>query len=588
MRYARVVAVLSLAACTDVILPTGIPAPSPARNAVAAASAAHLVINELMPDPTAVTDANGEWFEIFNTGGTAANLQNYSIVSGNDAATTITASVNVPAGGYVVLGRVAATGTNGGVTVAYAYGTAITLANAGDWLALKNTAGTTVDSVNYTSSTAGKSWGLKDPSIAHASVGGTNWQLATSLYNSTDFGTPNKVNDGYVAPAVATVTVTPSTASVGVNGTQQFTAQGYDAGGNPVSTTFTWSSSNTTVATVTATGLATGKIAGSATISATSSNGKVGTASLTVTSGGGGGGSELIVRVLDVGQGDANYIENGTSKIIIDGGPDTLRFGVLLDSLGLNNSTINAVVLSHEHYDHLSGLRELFRTSRNITINYFFENKNVYSSASLQQLRDSINARVGRGQLIYRDTDDPCANGSAICTIVMAGGAKLEILKPNPSGTTPNNRSAAEKLVGPDSASFTMWFAGDAEQEEIGWFLGAAGYATNPGMKVNVLKGDHHGSCNGVTNAYVNTVNPDWVTASVGATNTYGHMHTQAKDLYTAHGKPWYRTDQNGTIVFRTPGTAGGGYTASVLRGSSSMSGSPDRTSSQTQCNPVP
>ena len=50
-----------------------------------------------------------------------------------------------------------------------------------------------------------------------------------------------------------------------------------------------------------------------------------------------------------------------------------------------------------------AGLQELFKTSRNITINYFFENKDVYTSSGLQTLRDSINARVSRGQLIYRD-----------------------------------------------------------------------------------------------------------------------------------------------------------------------------------------
>jgi beta-lactamase superfamily II metal-dependent hydrolase len=107
-------------------------------------------------------------------------------------------------------------------------------------------------------------------------------------------------------------------------------------------------------------------------------------------------------------------------------------------------------------------------------------------------------------------------------------------------------------------------------------------------MKVSVLKADHHGSCNGVTNAYVNAVNPAWVLAGVGATNTYGHMHTQAKDMFTSHGKPWYRTDGNGTVVVSSPGTPGGGYTVTVGKGSASMSGAPDRTSTQAQCNPVP
>ena len=39
------------------------------------------------------------------------------------------------------------------------------------------------------------------------------------------------------------------------------------------------------------------------------------------------GGPELIVRLLDVGQGDATYIRNGSSKVIIDGGPDSVAFG---------------------------------------------------------------------------------------------------------------------------------------------------------------------------------------------------------------------------------------------------------------------
>ena len=37
------------------------------------------------------------------------------------------------------------------------------------------------------------------------------------------------------------------------------------------------------------------------------------------------GRAELIVRVLDVGQGDATYVENGSSRVIIDGGPSPRR-----------------------------------------------------------------------------------------------------------------------------------------------------------------------------------------------------------------------------------------------------------------------
>lgn len=295
------------------------------------------------------------------------------------------------------------------------------------------------------------------------------------------------------------------------------------------------------------------------------------------------GGRELIVRVLDVGQGDATYIRNGSSRIIIDGGPTPAVFGRYLDSLSLNNTTIDVVILSHQHLDHYGGLSELFRTSRHIRVRYFFENKDPAPAVTLARLRDSILSRMDHDSLVYRDTDDPCANGRPICTITMTGGARIHILAPYPNGTNANNRSAALKLIGPDSASFTMWLAGDAEHEEIDWFE-SAGYATKPGMRVSVLKADHHGSCNGVTARYLELVRPQWVVASVGARNEYGHMHTQAKGLYRAAGIPWYRTDRNGTITIRSPGTPGSGFTIAPENPGTDLSGASDRTSHQAGC----
>ncbi|HTJ22641.1 MAG TPA: MBL fold metallo-hydrolase [Gemmatimonadaceae bacterium] len=298
--------------------------------------------------------------------------------------------------------------------------------------------------------------------------------------------------------------------------------------------------------------------------------------------------SELVVRVLDVGQGDATLIENGGSRVLIDGGPDVRRFERLLDSLDLNDSTFDVVILSHQHADHLIGLRALFESRRHIKVRYFFENKDPYTAANLRHLRDSILARVDRDGLIYRDTDDPCANGTPVCTITMRGGAVLHIMRPYPGSTDPNDRSAPVKLVGPDSASFTMWFGGDAQQTALGWMLGAARYRRNPGMRVDVLKADHHGSCNGVTNAYLNALRPRDLVVSVGAVNPYGHMHTQAKAVYRAHGIEWYRTDQNGTITIESPGTAGAGYHVSPQRPGTNRSGPADRRSNQSQCRPIP
>src|SRR4051812_25909157 len=42
-----------------------------------------IVITEVMPDPSKVADASGEWFELYNGGTTPVNLHNYILGSNN-------------------------------------------------------------------------------------------------------------------------------------------------------------------------------------------------------------------------------------------------------------------------------------------------------------------------------------------------------------------------------------------------------------------------------------------------------------------------------------------------------------------------
>lgn len=484
-------AVLFLAACNDVVAPPVSPAPDP--RFTVSSYAGQIVINEVMADPSAVADADGEWFEVTNRGTSAVNIQGWTIAGNNDSNHSIASSVSVPAGGYVVLGKSSNSATNGGVTVTYAYG-AMNLANTSDWVALRDGSGASVDSVSWsTAMPAGSARGVTDPDADNLDAKGSNWHTSAVAYGSGDNGTPGSQNDGRRSP--------------------------------------------------------------------------------------------LTVRILEVGQGDAIYITNGSSKVLVDGGPSMTTMASQISSLGLDHQIINYMILSHAHDDHYAGLRELFKTSHDIRISYFFENQDASGASTLASLRDSINARSGRSELVYRDTDDPCATGASICTILLDGGAKLHILKPKTSDTNPNNRSVPLKLVGPDSASFTMWMAGDAEHEEIDWFDNTAGYDTSLGMNVDVLKADHHGSCNGITSRLLDLLTPTYVTMGVSSTNTYHHVHTQTKTLLSAKSIPWYRTDENGRITFTSPGTVGGGYTLSYSRGSASMSGSADAASSDTSCN---
>lgn len=294
--------------------------------------------------------------------------------------------------------------------------------------------------------------------------------------------------------------------------------------------------------------------------------------------------SPLTVRVLDVGQGDAIYVTNGASRVLVDGGPSTTAMASVISEFGLTGKKVHLMVMTHPHADHLAGLREFFKTVRDVDVGIFLENKDVYAGSTLQSLRDSVNARLGRGELQYRDTDDPCGTGAAVCTFLLDGGARLRVMKPKPTDANPNNRSVAIKLVGPDSASFTMWMAGDAEHDAIEWFDDVAGYDTSPGMNVDVLKAGHHGSCNGITSRLLDLLTPTYVTMGVSSTNTYGHVHTQTKTLLTARGIPWYRTDENGRITITTPGTPGGGYSVTTVTGGASLAGDADGTSASSEC----
>jgi len=106
---------------------------------------------------------------------------------------------------------------------------------------------------------------------------------------------------------VSTVSVTPATAGVAVGSTLQLTATPRDSAGNPLSgRAVTWSTSTSSVATVSSSGLVTGIAAGPATITA-ASGGKTGMAAITVTTPSGGTGCQSACWYVDATAGnDAN------------------------------------------------------------------------------------------------------------------------------------------------------------------------------------------------------------------------------------------------------------------------------------------
>lgn len=172
-----------------------------------------LVINEVMVRPAGSLSPEqaGEWFEVYNAGTLAVNMQGLviadSAASGRRPYHLIASSLPVPPGGYVVLGGSPNTTSNGGVPVDYAYGTSTwNLANSADALKVSRVWGTdtlTIDRTQYasasTSAQTGISRELKNPALDNSNMDGSNWDNAavTAVYGAGGRGTPKAQNSAF-------------------------------------------------------------------------------------------------------------------------------------------------------------------------------------------------------------------------------------------------------------------------------------------------------------------------------------------------------------------------------------------------------
>ncbi len=162
-----------------------------------------VVITEFMKDPTAVPDAFGEWFEVYNTSSQLLDLEGWILFdAGIDLAVLDNGGAGIPLapGKRLVLGREADPFYNGGIPVDVAY-QGLTLSNTSDEIYISTPSGCWVDAIIYDDGIlwpdqAGRSASLQ-PGQDHwlSNDDGLHWCSASTPLVGGGMGTPGLSND---------------------------------------------------------------------------------------------------------------------------------------------------------------------------------------------------------------------------------------------------------------------------------------------------------------------------------------------------------------------------------------------------------
>ena len=247
-------------------------------------------------------------------------------------------------------------------------------------------------------------------------------------------------------------------------------------------------------------------------------------------------GLELTVAFLDIGQGDAIFIESPTGRqVLIDGGPDKKVLRELSKVMPFYDRSIDVVMSTHPDKDHIAGLPEVLNR---YAVDYVFEpgiksHNGVYDAferASKLEKADKIFARRGE-------------------KIDLGGGALLSILSPDRDmeGTETNYASIVAKL---SYGKTSFLFTGDAPKP-IEEYLA---YLDGEALDVDVLKVGHHGSRTSTSDIFLGLTSPTYGIISAGAYNRYGHPHKEVIDALERFGVKTLATYKKGAVVFKSDG----------------------------------
>lgn len=252
---------------------------------------------------------------------------------------------------------------------------------------------------------------------------------------------------------------------------------------------------------------------------------------------------DLKVTFIDVGQGDSILVEfPGKKKMLVDGGG--LAFGdypigerVVSPFLWRKGiKTVDFMVLTHAHPDHMNGLLEV---ARNFKIREFWESLSPNNDSAydrLQQIldRSTLHRRLFRGQALTID------------------GVRIEILHPEEKEPAvfpaDNDQSTVIRLSYGRTAFLLAADIGVSAEMDI--------VASGREVQSDVLKSPHHGSLTSSSPDFLQKIDPHYVVISVGEKNQYGLPAGEVLQRYSEFGAEVLRTDLHGAVQISSDGRA--------------------------------
>ncbi|MGI9556693.1 MAG: ComEC/Rec2 family competence protein, partial [Solirubrobacterales bacterium] len=228
---------------------------------------------------------------------------------------------------------------------------------------------------------------------------------------------------------------------------------------------------------------------------------------------------QLIVSVLDVGQGDAILLDPpGGDPVLVDTGPPGSNVAGHLRRRGVER--LAAVAVTHDQLDHSGGLRDVLGR---IEVGAVAVIDSDSDAAAMAQADSVPTERIARGSSIR--------TGQLELRAIWPP-ADLAVDEADP------NRSSM--VLAARWRHFSMLLAGDAEAEAT---------QLDPG-RFDVLKVAHHGSTDAGLPRLLARSAPAVAVISVGAMNTHGHPTAETRRDLSAAGVHSLRTDEHGDVTF--------------------------------------